>query len=404
MAPPKAGRPGRTCGRRPVSSCTTCGSGSFRHPRAGLLRLAAGLVADRRLAPGGVDRGPRRCDARRGGAPSAGGFAGGVCFLVLAPTSSLLPIPTEIVAEHRIYLPVAAIVTTLVWRVPLCPPAGGPAASRRGIRCRPGADRRVHGGHPRQQSRLLERRGDLGDTVAKRPDNARARLNYTIDLMAASATPRPRRRCAGRSRCLRIAPPVHRVTCTRRGAVRAGQADRGHRERPAGAGARSGAARRGRDSRAGLQRSQDIAKALPHFKRALQRTPDNALLLWRFTWLAATGDAGTDDDRRMAVTTGERAATLTARQHVGVLEALGAAYARTGRFAGPWRRHARHWHSQNHAAIQRRRSCGRNRLLRAGSGTRGKRPKKALVGYDGCEKRMSVTIGYASVRRVRGTC
>src|SRR5207342_1327835 len=38
------------------------------------------------------------------------GFAGAVFFVVLAPTSSLLPIPTEVAAEHRMYLPLAAVI------------------------------------------------------------------------------------------------------------------------------------------------------------------------------------------------------------------------------------------------------------------------------------------------------
>jgi protein O-mannosyl-transferase len=42
------------------------------------------------------------------------GLCGATFFLVLAPTSSVLPIVTEIVAEHRMYLPLAAISTLLV--------------------------------------------------------------------------------------------------------------------------------------------------------------------------------------------------------------------------------------------------------------------------------------------------
>jgi protein O-mannosyl-transferase len=41
-------------------------------------------------------------------------FAGAVFFLVLAPTSSLLPIPTELVAERRMYLPLAAVLALVV--------------------------------------------------------------------------------------------------------------------------------------------------------------------------------------------------------------------------------------------------------------------------------------------------
>ncbi|MET0556635.1 MAG: glycosyltransferase family 39 protein, partial [Vicinamibacteria bacterium] len=47
------------------------------------------------------------------------GFVGACVFLALAPSSSVLPLPTEIAAERRMYLPSAALVTALVvaaWR------------------------------------------------------------------------------------------------------------------------------------------------------------------------------------------------------------------------------------------------------------------------------------------------
>ena len=40
-------------------------------------------------------------------------------FLLLAPTSSVLPIVTEIAAEHRMYLPLAVIIAALVSATPL---------------------------------------------------------------------------------------------------------------------------------------------------------------------------------------------------------------------------------------------------------------------------------------------
>lgn len=50
------------------------------------------------------------------------GFAGVWFFLILAPSSSVLPIVTEVAAEHRMYLPlaavIAAVVTTMFLRLP----------------------------------------------------------------------------------------------------------------------------------------------------------------------------------------------------------------------------------------------------------------------------------------------
>src|SRR3989442_2927835 len=48
------------------------------------------------------------------------GFLGAWFFITLAPTSSIVPIATEVGAERRMYLPLAAIVTVAVigvmWR------------------------------------------------------------------------------------------------------------------------------------------------------------------------------------------------------------------------------------------------------------------------------------------------
>jgi len=42
------------------------------------------------------------------------GFAGAWFFLILAPSSSVVPVVTEIIAEHRMYLPLAAVVAAVV--------------------------------------------------------------------------------------------------------------------------------------------------------------------------------------------------------------------------------------------------------------------------------------------------
>src|SRR5438552_937045 len=48
------------------------------------------------------------------------GFLGAWLFLLLAPTSSVLPLATQTIAEHRMYLPLAAIIAAIVagvWRI-----------------------------------------------------------------------------------------------------------------------------------------------------------------------------------------------------------------------------------------------------------------------------------------------
>jgi tetratricopeptide (TPR) repeat protein len=262
------------------------------------------------------------------------GFAGSVFFLVLAPTSSVLPIPTEIAAEHRMYLPAAAIVALVVI-------AAYGFARRLAVRPRRAIAAVLvlamvvwFTAATRARNRDYSSDEALwADTVAKRPDNARARLNYTIDLLAAMRYPEAE---AQMRRAIEL--PADRNTRAQShlqlGAALCAQGKLTEGVASVQQALAIDPSLPDADVILGQAYSdlKDIAQALPHFKRALQRMPDSALLLWRFTWLAATSDAGTDDDRRMAVTTGERAATLTARQHVGVLEALGAAYARNGRF------------------------------------------------------------------------
>ena len=56
------------------------------------------------------------------------GFVGGWFFLILAPTSSILPLVNEMVAERRMYLPLVAIVVLVValaWRLIRAFPAAG---------------------------------------------------------------------------------------------------------------------------------------------------------------------------------------------------------------------------------------------------------------------------------------
>ena len=42
------------------------------------------------------------------------GFLGAWFFLILAPTSSVLPMSVEVAAERRMYLPLAAVVVLAV--------------------------------------------------------------------------------------------------------------------------------------------------------------------------------------------------------------------------------------------------------------------------------------------------
>jgi Flp pilus assembly protein TadD len=103
------------------------------------------------------------------------GFLGMGFFLVLAPSSSVVPIATQTIAEHRMYLPLAALATAVVlglqrftarWTLPI--------AVVLGI---------ALGAATFQRNRDYRDPVTLwADTVAKRPENARARNHLGIAL------------------------------------------------------------------------------------------------------------------------------------------------------------------------------------------------------------------------------
>ena len=114
------------------------------------------------------------------------GFAGAVFFLVLAPTSSFLPIPTEVAAEHRMYLPLAAVIALMF--------IGIVALVRlQGVRMRIGLAVVLMAVFIGAASLTRLRNIDYstaaalwGDAVHKRPGNARARIYYGLELMASN--------------------------------------------------------------------------------------------------------------------------------------------------------------------------------------------------------------------------
>jgi tetratricopeptide (TPR) repeat protein len=102
-------------------------------------------------------------------------------FVVLAPSSSVIPLATQTAAEHRMYLPLLAVVVLIVlgaWR--WLPRPGvllaGTAVSAALLGTLTFA-------------RNLDYRSELvlwSDTVEKRPENPRAHLNLAIALLAES--------------------------------------------------------------------------------------------------------------------------------------------------------------------------------------------------------------------------
>lgn len=104
-------------------------------------------------------------------------FLGAGFFLVLAPSSSFIPIITEIAAERRMYLPLASVIAAAVlvtrrwavwWTVPVVAVFVGLTIQRNEVYRSPQAF--------------------WADVLAKRPDNGRALTNYGNLLLADGKT------------------------------------------------------------------------------------------------------------------------------------------------------------------------------------------------------------------------
>ncbi len=108
----------------------------------------------------------------------AAGFLGAWFFVILAPSSSFIPLTTQTMAEHRMYLPLAAIVVAVV---------GG-----LWLRLRRGAGAVVLALAVGLGALSMRRNADYHsalaiwtDTVAKQPLNPRARDNLSVQLSLA---------------------------------------------------------------------------------------------------------------------------------------------------------------------------------------------------------------------------
>lgn len=112
----------------------------------------------------------------------APGFAGAWFFLILAPSSSVVPVATQTMAEHRMYLPLAGALALLVLGVHAA--AGrraGPAWLALAL---------VAGGLTARRNLAYQSETALwADTVAHRPENPRAHANLGIALAEAGRLP-----------------------------------------------------------------------------------------------------------------------------------------------------------------------------------------------------------------------
>ena len=257
-------------------------------------------------------------------------LAGGVFFLVLAPTSSILPIVTEVAAEHRMYVPLAAVLAfAVVGAFDLLRRATASRAARIGTIVT--ALLAVAGG-----AMTYARNADYHDfdriwldTIVRRPANARARNNYATSLLVQG-------RFRDAEEQVRVAVDVDPRSVEGQqtlGVALCAQSRCGeglpHLEMAVALAPASPDVHRNlAEVYASAGRMSD---AVVHYLRALDARPDDVQLLNRAGWILAT-DAGTARDGVRAVSLAGHAVELTSRQDVESLDTLAAAYAEVGRF------------------------------------------------------------------------
>jgi tetratricopeptide (TPR) repeat protein len=290
------------------------------------------------------------------------GFAGLWFFVTLAPTSSVVPIVTEVAAEHRMYLPLAAIVASVVCGVHRLATAGGPErAAPRAIETAASPDRLTLVG-PDFQTRRGRSAGSAAlraitigvvilfafmtdarnrdyhsfddiwlDTIARRPANARGRVNYASALVE-------QHRYHDAERHLRVAidvePDYPEAQANLGVALCAqGQLDEGiaHLQRAIAIQPDYAAAHQNLGEAWASQGR--LAEAAAAFGRALAYRPNDVMLLNRRGWILATATEDAARNGRDAIALAERAVGLTNRRDVTSLDTLAAAYAEADRFA-----------------------------------------------------------------------
>jgi Tfp pilus assembly protein PilF len=249
------------------------------------------------------------------------GFAGVWFFLILAPTSSFIPIVTEVAAEHRMYLPLAAVVSAVV-----C--LAGRVARFQTMAI---AFVILFGAMTFARNRDYQSSDGIWlDTIEKRPQNARARVNYASALLE-------QHRDREAEDHLHVAigiDPDYPEALANLGAALCAQdrLDEGivHLQRAIAIQPDYAAAYQNLGEAYGSQGR--LGPAADAFARALKGKPDDVMLLNRRAWILATAHDDSVRNGREAVALAERAVALTNRRDAASLDTLAAAYAEVDRF------------------------------------------------------------------------
>lgn len=264
---------------------------------------------------------------------SAAAFPGAIFFLVLAPSSSVLPVATEVAAEHRMYLPLALVIAVVVIGVTLLAQGRLPRARWRSagaaalalttiIVIALGVTTRARNAEYGSEETIWRA------NVAARPENPRGHLSLGIALY-------DQNRLAEAADELRTAIRLDDSLAEAHlnlGSVlcRQQQFDAcvAEFQRTLALDPQTFEAERNLGEAYGQMGR--IADALPHFERALSASPDDPMLLDRVAWILATSTDPALRNGARAKTLASRAVVLTHSGDVHALDVLGAADAELG--------------------------------------------------------------------------
>lgn len=264
------------------------------------------------------------------------GLAGAWFFLILAPSSSIIPVSTEVAAEHRMYLPLAAILAVLIvgiWIVVRSKAMRSAVLAISAILC-------VALGVATFERNAVYASAEsiAADVVQVRPENAQAQLTYGTYLVGAHryGEAEPHLRTAA---TLPLPPSTDESKMRSLAHLYLGMALLG--EDKTGEGAHE--LEQAIALRADLDRAYPLlaeaqlsqrqpAAAVSTLDRALARQPDDVSLLKRVAWILATSSDPAARNGALAVKHAERAIALTDSRDPVALDVLAAAHAEAGEF------------------------------------------------------------------------
>lgn len=257
-------------------------------------------------------------------------YAAAWFFLILAPTSSVIPIVTEVAAEHRMYLPLAGVIAAVLVTSFALVRRLSASAARPVLAVAAAALFVMLGLQTRERNQVYAtEQGIWQDTVEKDPDNQRARLAYATSLGKNGRIAEAEVQFQRAVELDDDDPLAH----SRLGSAQAAQgkfdAAIGHLQRALALNPGDVEAHKTLGQIHALRRADRLAAE--HLGQALQvRRDDPQLLLQLASVLADSDDLSVRDPQR-ALQLAEEAVRLTSRTEATALDVLGLTYARTGR-------------------------------------------------------------------------